>query len=141
VDVYAFGDYPDGEEDGARADDDNIDRDDYYNAFLGILSAVRGGEVKEMPASSALGCLHEEARAIDMIGEEDNNNDPAAGRRGRQFYTMLQDIQDPSFRGIGLLCQEEIDAISKIQKKEDADVTANIQGREINVSSTYARRP
>jgi hypothetical protein len=131
VDAHAFGDQG-GEGDGARTDDENIDSQDSYDAFLGVLSAVRGSEIKDMPVSSALNSLDEEARAID-IGRDDN----ITAHRGRQFYTTLQDIQDSPFRGMGLLSREEIDAVSKLQKKEDDSVTANIQGRESNVSSAH----
>ncbi|KAL6406058.1 hypothetical protein AUP68_10619 [Ilyonectria robusta] len=134
VDTHAFGDQR--EEEGARVDNENIDSQEYYDAFLGVLSAVRGSEIKDMPVSSAVRCLHEEARAIDM-GEDDNT----AAQRGRQFYTMLQDIQDSPFRGTGLLSREEIDAILKLQKKEDTSVTANIQGRESNASFAHADGP
>ncbi|KAF6528270.1 hypothetical protein HZS61_008572 [Fusarium oxysporum f. sp. conglutinans] len=135
VDAHAFGDQRE-EEDGTRADEENTDSQEYYNAFLGVLTAVRRSEIKDMPVSSVLRCLYEEARAIDM-GEDDNT----AAQRGRQFYTMLQDIQDAPFRGTGLLSREEIDAILKLQKKEDASVTANIQGRESNASSAHADGP
>src|SRR3954454_14775079 len=108
----------------------------YYNAFLGVLSTVRRSEIKDMLVSSALKGLDEEARAIDI--EQDNNT---AFQRGRQFYTMLQYIQDSPFQGMGLLRQEEIDAISKLQKKKDASVTANFQGRECNRSFLYAEAP
>ncbi|KAH7190414.1 hypothetical protein DER44DRAFT_753229 [Fusarium oxysporum] len=124
VDAHAFGDQRE-EEDGTRADEENTDSQEYYNAFLGVLTAARRSEIKDMPA-----------RAIDM-GEDDNT----AAQRGRQFYTMLQDIQDAPFRGTGLLSREEIDAILKLQKKEDTSVTANIQGRESNASSAHADGP
>jgi len=65
VDVYTFGD-PEGEEDGVRTDKENLGVQDYYDAFLDVLSSVRGGEIRDMPVSSALGCLEEEARAIDI---------------------------------------------------------------------------
>ncbi|KNB04789.1 hypothetical protein FOXG_19407 [Fusarium oxysporum f. sp. lycopersici 4287] len=135
VDAHAFGDQRE-EEDGTRADEENTDSQEYYNAFLGVLTAARRSEIKDMPVSSVLRCLYEEARAIDM-GEDDNT----AAQRGRQFYTMLQDIQDAPFRGTGLLSREEIDAILKLQKKEDTSVTANIQGRESNASSAHADGP
>ena len=80
-------------------------------------------KIKDMPVSSALKGLDEEARAIDI--EQDNNT---AFQWGRQFYIILQYIQDSPFRGMGLLSREEIDAISKLQKKEDTSVTADIQG-------------
>ncbi|KAH8659484.1 hypothetical protein BGZ61DRAFT_292883, partial [Ilyonectria robusta] len=48
VDADAFGDQM-GEEDGGRADNENIDSQEYYDAFLGVLSAVRRSEIKDMP--------------------------------------------------------------------------------------------
>jgi hypothetical protein len=89
-----------------------------------------------MSVSSALSCLDEEVRATDA-GQDGNT----AAQRGRQFYTTLQDIQDSPFRGMGLLSKEEIDAVLKLQKKEDTSVTANIQGKESNVSSTDGDGP
>jgi hypothetical protein len=46
----------------------------------------------------------------------------------------LQDLQDSPFRSTGLPSREEIDAIWKVQKKEDSSVTAKIQGRQTNPS-------
>ncbi len=66
--------------------------------------------------------------------------DGAAAQRGRQFYMVLQDIQDSPFRAVGLLSQET-DAISKLQKKENASTTTNIQGRESAMMSVYADEP
>jgi hypothetical protein len=80
--------------------------------------------------------LGEEASAADI--ESDNNT---AAQRGRQFYTTLQDIQDSPFRGMGLLSREEIDAVSKLQKKEDASITANIQGGESDELFRHVGRP
>ena len=134
VDTHAFGDQ--GGEDGAGAGDESVGSQDYYDAFLGVLSAVIGSEINDMPVSSALRCLDEEARAVDM-GQHDN----AATQRSRQFYTMLQDIQDSPFRGVGLPSREEIDAISKLQKKEDNSIKANIQGGETNLSSARGGGP
>lgn len=89
-----------------------------------------------MPVISELNCLDEEARAIDMLGE---NREVA--QRARQFYTMLQDVKDSPFRGIGLLSREEIDAILKVQKKEDASITANIHGKDNNTLSMHVSGP
>ena len=132
VDAHAFGDQGE-EEDGAGANDGNIDSQDYYDAFLGVLSAVRKSEIKDMPLSSGVRCLADEARAADS-----GQGDSGVAQRGRQFYATLQDIQNSPLRTIGLLGKEEIDAISKFQKKEDASVRANIQGREDGESSTHA---
>jgi len=52
-----------------------------------VLSAVRGSEINDMAVGLALRCLDEEVRAVDG-GQHDN----AATQRGRQFYTILQDI-------------------------------------------------
>jgi len=137
VDMHTFGDQRgEVEEDDARVDNENIDSQDYYDALLGILSAVCESEIKDMPMSSALRSLHKEASVID-IGEDDNT----ATQRGRQFYTTLQDVEDSPLRSMGLLSREEIDAISKLQKKEDASATANIQGMENNVSSAHGDGP
>jgi hypothetical protein len=54
---------------------------------------------------------------------------------------MLQDLQGSPFRGIGLPSREEIDAILKVQKKEDSRVTAKIQGRQTDSSSAHADGP
>jgi hypothetical protein len=135
ADANAFGD-PARDEDGAGADVERIDAEDHYEAFLGVLSAVRGSEIKDMAATSALGCLDEEARAVDP-----SDDDNTAAQRGRHFYTMLQDLQDSPFRGMGLPSREEIDAILKVQKKEDSTVTAKIQGRQTNPSSAHADEP
>jgi hypothetical protein len=54
---------------------------------------------------------------------------------------MLQDLQDSPFRGMGLPSREEIDAILKVQKKEDSTVTAKIQGMQTNPSSAHADEP
>jgi hypothetical protein len=54
---------------------------------------------------------------------------------------MLQDLQDSPFRGIGLPSREEIDAILKVQKKQDRSVTASIQGRLTNQSSAHDDGP
>jgi len=132
VDVHAF-DGRGGEEEDGVADGENTEPQDYYDAFLGVLSAVRGSEIKDMPVNLALRSLDEEARAVDI-----RQDDHASARRGRQFYTMLQDVQDSPFRGTGLLSREEIDAIAKLQKKEDASVIENIQGGESHEPAAYA---
>jgi len=62
---------------------DNIGSQDCYDAFLGVLSAVRKSEIKDMPVSLALRCLDEEARAVDL------ENEDSAVLRGRQFYAMF----------------------------------------------------
>jgi hypothetical protein len=80
--------------------------------------------------------LDEQARAINMGGEN-----RVITQRGRQFYIMLQDVQGSPFRGIGLLSREEINTISKVQKKEDASVTANIHGKDNNGLSTHIIKP
>jgi hypothetical protein len=54
---------------------------------------------------------------------------------------MLQDLQDSALRGMGLPSREEIDAILKVQKKEDSAVTAKIQGTQTNLSSARADDP
>jgi hypothetical protein len=54
---------------------------------------------------------------------------------------MLQDLQESPFRGVGLPSREEIDAILKVQKKEDSTVTARIQGRLSNPSSAHNDGP
>lgn len=74
-----------------------------------------------MAAAEALRRLDEEARAVDP-----SQDDNTATRRGHHFYTMLQDLQDSPFRGMGLPSREEIDAVLKVQKKEDSSVTAKI---------------
>ena len=51
---------------------------------------------------------------------------------------MVQDIQDSPFRDLGLLSRKEIDAVSKLQQKEDASARARIQGRESTESSAGA---
>lgn len=135
ADTHAFEDQG-GEEEEGVTEDNNIDSEDYHDAFLGILSAVRNSEIKDMPVISELNCLDEEARAIDMVGENGE-----VTQRGRQFYTMLQDVQDSPFRGMGLLSREEIDAISKVQKKEDASVKANIHGEVSNALSMHVSGP
>jgi hypothetical protein len=129
ADADAFGDQA-RDEDGAGVDAGDFDAEDHYEAFLGVLSAVRGSEIKDMAATSALRRLDEEARAVDP-----SQDDSTAAQRGRYFYTMLQDLQDSPFRGIGLPSREEIDAILKVQKKQDSSVTASIQGRQTNPSS------
>ena len=54
---------------------------------------------------------------------------------------MLQDLQSSPFRGIGLPSREEIDAVLKVQKKEDSSVTAKIQGKQTNPSSAHSGEP
>ncbi|EAQ83485.1 predicted protein [Chaetomium globosum CBS 148.51] len=54
---------------------------------------------------------------------------------------MLQDLQDSPFRGMGLPSREEIDAVLKVQKKDDSSVTAKIQGKQSNPSSAHAGEP
>ncbi len=129
VDVAAL-DYHWEEDDGAGPTGGSIGSQDCFDAFLDVLSAIRESEIKNMPVSLALKCLGEEARAIDV--EQSGN---IAGQRGRQFYATLQDIQDSPFRGMGLLNREEVDAVSKLQQKEDASARARIQGWEITESS------
>jgi hypothetical protein len=97
---------------------------------------VRGSEIRDMTATSALRRLDEEARAIDPSQDEST-----AAQRGHHFYTMLQDLQDSPFRGMGLPSREEIDAILKVQKKEDSTVKARIRGRHTNPSSAYDDGP
>ena len=46
VDAHVFSD--EEEEDSTRVDDENIDSLDYYNAFLGVLSVVKGSDVKNI---------------------------------------------------------------------------------------------
>ncbi|EAQ86138.1 predicted protein [Chaetomium globosum CBS 148.51] len=123
VDGLDFGDQV-GDDDGVGEDVESINPQAHHEAFLDVLSAVRRSEIKDMAATSALRRLDEEARAVDP-SQDDNN----AAQRGRHFYTMLQDLQDSPFRGMGLPSREEIDAVLKVQKKEDSSVTAKIQGR------------
>jgi hypothetical protein len=59
----------------------------------------------------------------------------------RQFYATLQNIQDSPSRGIGRLSRDEIDVVSKLQKKEDASMRAFIQGMEINEPFAGANGP
>ncbi|EAQ84295.1 predicted protein [Chaetomium globosum CBS 148.51] len=125
-----------GDDDGVGLDGGGIDPQAHYEAFLDALSAVRGSEIKDMTATSALRRLDEEARAVDPSQDDSN-----AAQRGRHFYTMLQDLQDSPFRGMGLPSREEIDAVLKVQKKEDSSVTAKIQGRQTNPSSAHAGEP
>jgi hypothetical protein len=64
VDAQALDDQVE-EEDGAGArNGGNVGSEDYYDAFLGVLSAVRESEIKDMPVSSALRSLGEGAMAI-----------------------------------------------------------------------------
>ena len=97
------------DEDGVIAKSGSVGSQDYYDAFLGLISAVHESEIKDMPVSSALRCLHEEPSAVDV-----EQNDNIAAQRGRQFYATLQDIQDSPCRGMGLLSREEIDAVAKL---------------------------
>ncbi|EAQ92510.1 hypothetical protein CHGG_00745 [Chaetomium globosum CBS 148.51] len=135
VDGFDFEDR-EGDDDGVGLDGGGIDPQDHYEAFLDVLSTIQGSEIKDMTATSALRRLDEEARAVDP-SQDDNN----AAQRGRHFYTMLQDLQDSPFRGMGLPSREEIDAVLKVQKKEDSSVTAKIQGRQTNPSSAHAGEP
>jgi hypothetical protein len=135
VDGYDFGDQA-GDDDGVEANIESVKPQDHYEAFLDVLSAVRGSEIRDMAATAALGRLDEEARTADPT-QDDN----AAAQRGRHFYTMLQDLQDSPFRGMGLPSREEIDAVLKVQKKEDSSVTAKIQGRLTNPSSAHDGGP
>ena len=132
VDAHAFGDKGE-EEDGSGANNGNIDSQDYYDAYLGAFSAFRESEIKDIPLSSGVRSLVEEARAAD-IGQSDS----IAAQRGRQFYETLQDIGNSPLRRTGLLGKEEINAISKLQKKKDTSVRANIQGREDGEPSIHA---
>lgn len=91
VDTHAFEEHG-GEDEEGVTEDDNIDSD-YHDAFLGVLSAVRKSEIKDMPVISELNSLDEQARAIHMGGEN-----RVVTQRGRQFYTMLQDVQGSPFR-------------------------------------------
>jgi hypothetical protein len=137
VDAHALDDQEEAE-DGIGADGGNIDSQAYYDALLGVLSSVQQSEIKDMPVSSALRHLDEEARTVE-IGQNDSNAAAAAtAQRGRHFYTTLQDMQDSPFRGMGLLSQEEIQAISTLQKKEDASIRAHILGGESNAPSGHA---
>ncbi|EAQ89249.1 hypothetical protein CHGG_05868 [Chaetomium globosum CBS 148.51] len=77
-----------------------------------------------------------EKRGVDP-SQDDNN----AAQRGRHFYTMLQDLRDSPFRGMGLPSREEIDAVLKVQKKEDSSVAAKIQGKQTNPSSAHSGEP
>ncbi|KAK4233381.1 hypothetical protein C8A03DRAFT_38916 [Achaetomium macrosporum] len=124
VDAVDFGDQA-GDEDGVEANVEAIDLQDHFEAFLDVLFAVRGSEIRAMAATSALRRLDEEARAVDL-----RQDDSAAAQRGRHFYTMLQHLQDSPFRGVGLPSREEIDAVLKVQEKEDSIVTANPRGDE-----------
>jgi hypothetical protein len=45
VDVHVF-DKERGDEDVTGADDQNVDAQAYYNAFLGVLSAARASEIR-----------------------------------------------------------------------------------------------
>lgn len=135
VDIHAVDSQGEEGGDSAGTNGGNIDPEEYCDAVLNVLSAVRESEIKSMPMSSALRCLVEDARAVD-VGLEDST----AAQRGRQFYTMLQDIQDSPFRGMGLLSREEVDAISKLQRKEDARITADIQGKDVDESSANTAR-
>ena len=124
IDTHALGDQ--GEEgSGFREDDGRVDVQDSYDAFIGVLSAVRNSEIKDMPVCSDLKRLDREARAVDMGCDTSTMT-----QRDRQFCMMLQDTQDSPLRGLGLLSNDEISVISKIQKKEDANITADIQGKE-----------
>lgn len=54
--MYAFND-PQEEEDNARANNKNINSQDYYDAFLRVLSAVWESEIKYISLSSGVRCL------------------------------------------------------------------------------------
>ncbi|EAQ92071.1 hypothetical protein CHGG_00306 [Chaetomium globosum CBS 148.51] len=118
VDGLDFGDQV-GDDDGVGEDVESINPQAHHEAFLDVLSAVRRSEIKDMAAPSALRRLDEEARAVDPSQDDSN-----AAQRGRHFYTMLQDLQDSPFRGMGLPSREEIDA-----------------GRQMNPSSAHAGEP
>jgi hypothetical protein len=117
--------YPGEPEGDDHVDGGNISLTDYHNAFLKVLSSVEDSEIKGMPVSLALRCLDREAQALGI-----GRGECAAAQEGRHFYSTVEDIENSSSHGMGgVLSREEIDAISKFQKKEDADITANIQGR------------
>ncbi|KAK8859546.1 hypothetical protein PGQ11_010280 [Apiospora arundinis] len=96
------------EEDGTASEDENRERQEYWNAFLDILSgAARGSSIKDMAISSALRSLNENAEAVEEADAGTGEDGMVTGRsRGRRFYTELQDIQDASLRGAGLLGRE-----------------------------------
>lgn len=107
---------------------------DYYNTFLEVLSSVEESEIKSMPVSLALRCLEREVRASGI-----GRGICTAAQEGRQFYSTDEDVQTSPFQGMGHLSEEDIDVISKIQKREDANITANIQGKGNNVSVRAGR--
>jgi hypothetical protein len=135
VEAFDFADEAE-DDDGAGANAESTNPQDHYEAFVDILAAVQNSEIKDMAATSTLRDLVEDARAVDA-----RQNDNNAAQRGRHFYTMLQDLQDSPFRGMGLPSREEIDGILKVQKKEDSTVTAHIQGRQTNPSSAHGDGP
>ncbi|KAK8118347.1 uncharacterized protein PG998_002973 [Apiospora kogelbergensis] len=79
--------------------------------------------------SDRLRSLNENAEAVEEAGGGTGEDDTVTGQsRGRRFYTELQDIQDAPLRGAGLLGREEVVGITRAQKKEDGDITADLQG-------------
>ncbi|KAK8869384.1 hypothetical protein PGQ11_007962 [Apiospora arundinis] len=129
IDPQAFGGAG-AEQDRADSEEESRERQEYWNAFLDTLSgAARRSSIKDMAISSALRSLNEDAEAIEEAGAEtDEDGRVIEQSRGRRFYTELQDVQDAPLRGVGLLGREEMVGIMKAQKKEDANITAGIQG-------------
>jgi hypothetical protein len=72
VDGFDFEDR-EGDDDGVGLDGGGIDPQAHYEAFLDVLLVVRGSEIKDMIATSALRRLDEEARAVDPSQDDKNN--------------------------------------------------------------------
>jgi hypothetical protein len=121
-----------GEEDGARTDKENLSTQDYYNAFLDVLSSVRGGEIRDMPVSSALGFLEEEARAVD-VGEDDNALTSGVDNFIRRYKIFKIHLSGGWASSAGRKSMRYGNS-----RKRDASARANIQG---NVSATYSDGP
>ena len=111
-----------GGDDGPQVGDEASSLRDYYEAFTGVLASVQASDNRAVGIGSSLRHLSEEveARSADEV--------VAAEPRGRRFYTALQETEDGPLRGLGLLSREEVDGVTKLQRKEDAVITAGLQG-------------
>ncbi|EAQ91968.1 predicted protein [Chaetomium globosum CBS 148.51] len=102
-----------------------------YTRTLAIARGQLGARIRSHVQNIALLRVSADDARADrkMQGLEQENED-----------VVDRDLQDSPFRGMGLPSREEIDAVLKVQKKEDSSVTAKIQGRQTNPSFCACRR-
>ena len=69
IDIYVFGDQ-EKQKDDSKPSDDNIDLQNYYNAFLEVLSFAKRNDIKDISVNSVLRYLDKETKAIEIRSDD-----------------------------------------------------------------------